>query len=330
MATFENIRLDKGLYNSPKGFLAELEAIDPSENYKGTSLENLDAFERQLKRFDIKVAGPDSDTIGKFFATSDSAVLFPEYVSRAVRKGIERFNYLDDIIAVKTNVSSLDYRTIESLPSDKERLRNVVEDNKLPETVIRTQERLTALKKHGRMLVTPYEAIRFQRIALFTITLQQLGVRIADAQCAEAIRTLIDLDNNPAERISPTNFTSYLYDVTAIRERLSPFELNQLIVSADMGNLLMHSPENEVFRATLNPCNSRPKVTLYGINYLSSTHCYSSIIGIDKNYALEMVNAGGLQVEVDKLIDRQFERTAITQTVGFAKLVPDAIKIMTF
>ena len=40
-----------------KGFLAELESIDPSENYKGTSLEGLDAFERQLKRFDIKVSG---------------------------------------------------------------------------------------------------------------------------------------------------------------------------------------------------------------------------------------------------------------------------------
>ena len=85
MATFENIKLDKGLYGTGKGFLAELEKIDPSENYKGTSLENLDAFERQLKRFGIKVKGAGSDAVEKFFATTDSAVLFPEYVSRAVR-----------------------------------------------------------------------------------------------------------------------------------------------------------------------------------------------------------------------------------------------------
>lgn len=46
MAQFETIKLDKGLYTSQKGFTAELESIDPSENYKGTSLEGLDAFQR--------------------------------------------------------------------------------------------------------------------------------------------------------------------------------------------------------------------------------------------------------------------------------------------
>ena len=63
MAIYENIKLDKGLYGTSKGFLAELESIDPSENYKGTSLEGLDAFERQLKRFDIKVSGNMSSPV---------------------------------------------------------------------------------------------------------------------------------------------------------------------------------------------------------------------------------------------------------------------------
>lgn len=38
MAIYENIKLDKGLYGTSKGFLAELESIDPSENYKGAPL----------------------------------------------------------------------------------------------------------------------------------------------------------------------------------------------------------------------------------------------------------------------------------------------------
>ena len=65
MANFETIKLDKGLYNTRKGFLNELESIDPSENYKGTSLEGLDAFERQLKRFDIKVKGAAESVVAK-------------------------------------------------------------------------------------------------------------------------------------------------------------------------------------------------------------------------------------------------------------------------
>ena len=33
MAIYENIKLDKGLYGTSMGFLAELESMDPSENY---------------------------------------------------------------------------------------------------------------------------------------------------------------------------------------------------------------------------------------------------------------------------------------------------------
>ena len=55
---YENLKLEKGMYGqSGRSFAQTLEALDPSENYKGTSLEGLDAFQRQLKRFDIKVKG---------------------------------------------------------------------------------------------------------------------------------------------------------------------------------------------------------------------------------------------------------------------------------
>ena len=66
MATFDTIRLEKGLYNTNSSFSAELEKLDPSENYKGTSLEGLDAFQRQLKRFDIK-GREYLRTLGKFY-----------------------------------------------------------------------------------------------------------------------------------------------------------------------------------------------------------------------------------------------------------------------
>ena len=68
MANFETIRLEKGLYTSGN-FTKALESIDPSENYKGTSLEGLDAYQRQLKRFGIKVGGASSDVVEKFFKT---------------------------------------------------------------------------------------------------------------------------------------------------------------------------------------------------------------------------------------------------------------------
>ena len=53
-----------------------------------------------------------------------------------------------------------------------------------------------------------------------------------------------------------------------------------------------------------------------------------AIIGLDKNYALEMVTAGDVTVEYDRLIDKQLERAAITSISGFAKLYKDASKVL--
>ena len=83
MAFYDNLKLEKGMYNSGnKSFTQVLEELDCSKNYEGTELEGLDAYQRQLKRFDIKVGGRSSDAVEKFFQTSDSAALFPEYVTR--------------------------------------------------------------------------------------------------------------------------------------------------------------------------------------------------------------------------------------------------------
>ena len=52
------------------------------------------------------------------------------------------------------------------------------------------------------------------------------------------------------------------------------------------------------------------------------------LIGLDRNYALELVKAGDVNVEYDKLIDRQLERAAITTISGYAKIFPDASQVL--
>ena len=52
------------------------------------------------------------------------------------------------------------------------------------------------------------------------------------------------------------------------------------------------------------------------------------IIGLDNRYALELVRAGDVLVEYDKLIDQQLERAAITSISGFAKICDGAACIL--
>ena len=332
MAIFETVKLDKGLYRTGNGFLAELEKIDPSENYKGTSLEGLDAFERQLKRFDIKVKGAGSSAVEKFFSTTDSAVLFPEYVARAVRQGMEEANILDGIVAAKTNINGLDYRTITSVPSeDDKELKNVAEGAVIPETEIRTQENLVRLHKRGRMLVASYEAIRFQRLDLFTVTLRQIGAYIARTQLKDAVDVLINGDgnDNAAEVIAPATSGSITYaDLVKLWNSFSPYEMNTLIASPDVTAKLLNMAEFRDAAAGLNFHGKGAMITPLGAKLLKSADINSKVVAIDKNCALEMVTAGGVQTDFDRLINRQLERAAITQISGFAKIFADASKVM--
>ena len=70
-------------------------------------------------------------------------------------------------------------------------------------------------------------------------------------------------------------------------------------------------------------------VTPMGATLLRSSAVPSgTIIGLDRQYALELVRGSEVLVEYDKLIDRQLERAAITSISGFAKLFTEASKVL--
>ncbi len=333
MANFDNIRLEKGLYCGGS-FTNALESIDPSENYKGSSLEGLDAYQRQLKRFDIKVSGAGSDVVEKFFKTSDSATLFPEYVARAVHQGMEEANSLPKLIASVTNIDSLDYRSITSIPTDDDKaLKDVAEGAEIPQTTVKTRENLVKLRKRGRMLVASYESIRFQRLDLFTVTLRQIGAHIAKAQLADAIDTILNGDGNgnPAAATQAIAAGTLTYaDIVNLWKDLDPYEMNVLIANNSDAVNMLNLSEFKDSAAGLNFHATGRMITPIGAELVRSAAMPAgTIIGLDKNCALEMVKAGDVMTEYDKLIDRQLERAAITSIAGFAKIFTDASRKLT-
>lgn len=333
MSEFKNIKLDKSFYTAGKSFSQVLEELDPSENYKGTSLEGLDAFQRQLKRFDIHVNGRTSDTVEKFFKTSDSAALFPEYINRAVRSGMEKANKLDRIIATTTKIDSLDYRSITSVSDDDSKeLYSVNEGAAIPTTTIKTKENLVKLNKRGRMLVASYEAVRFQRLDLFTVTLRQIGAYIARSQLKDAVDVLINGDgnNNAAEVISTATSDTLTYsDLIKLWNKFDPYEMSTLIVPSDVMTQLLNMSEFRDAEAGLDFHGTGKCITPLGAEIIRCDSVPAgTIIALDKSCALEKVQAGDVMTDFDKLIDRQLERAAVTSIAGFAKIYSDASKLL--
>lgn len=329
---YKSIKLEKEMYGRPgKSFTDVLEQLDPSENYRGTPLEGLDAFQRQLKRFNIHVSGKSSDTVQKFFKTSDSAALFPEYLSRAIHQGMEEANVLNQIVATVTQIEGMDYRSIASIPSDDEKeMKEVAEGDSIPTTTVHLQENLVELKKRGRMLEASYEAIQFQKLDLFTVTLKQIGTYLATTLLGDAVNVLMTKDNDPEGVLSVATDSTITYDdMIKLWGSFGNYEMNTILVAPDVMLKILAIPEFQNPLTGMNFQGTGRLTTPLGATLIrSSVVPAGKMIGLDNRFAIEQVVANPLMVESDKLIDRQLERTTISTITGFAKIFEDASKIL--
>lgn len=336
---FENIRLEKGMYRETgKTFTQVLEELDPSEKYKNTPLEGMDAYQRQLKRFGIRAKGANSDKVEKFFSTHESSVLFPEYVSRSVKTGMEEGNILPAITASVTRFDGMDYRSVYSSATEDERsLKRVEEGAVIPQTEIRVSDNLVKLHKRGRMLVASYEAIRFQRLDLFSVMLRQIGSQIMRMHLDDAIGVIVNGDGNgnAAENlavgadITGTKGTLTYSALLEFWAKFDPYNMNTILVNPEMMLKMLALPEFQNPLTGLNFQGTGELTNPLGAKLIKTTAApEGKIIGLDRGYALEMIQASDVEVEYDRLIDRQLERAAITSISGFAKLYEGAAKVL--
>ena len=333
---YDNLKLEKGMYRQEgMSFTQVLESLDPSENYRGTALEGTDAFQRQLKRFGIRAKGAGSSPVEKFFRTMDSAVLFPEYIARTVRQGMEENDILPAITATTTVIDAMDYRSIYSNPADEDKeLQTVEEGGTIPETEVKTKEHLVSLTKRGRMLVASYEALRFQKLDLFGVMLRQIGAHIQKQQLADAVNVIINGDGNDnaavqytigTDPLSGTQGTLGCDQLVEFWGQFDPYTMNTMLCSTGTMTQLLKIAELQNPLTGLNFQGTGKLTTPLGARlHRTSAVADGVIIGLDNRYALELVRAGDVLVEYDKLIDRQLERAAISSISGFGKICDGA------
>ena len=269
----------------------------------------------------------------------DSAVLFPEYIARTVRQGMEENDILPAIVATTTVIDAMDYRSIYSNPADEDKeLKDVAEGSEIPSTEVKTKEHLVKLTKRGRMLVASYEAIRFQKLDLFSVMLRQIGSYIQKQQVADAVKVLVDGDGNENAAIqysvgtSPMSGTAGTLTYDQLVEfwgKFDPYTMNTILCSTDTMTKLLKIPELQNPMTGLNFQGTGKVGTPLGAQiHRTSAVADGKIIGLDNRYALELVRAGDVLVEYDKLIDRQLERAAITSISGFGKICDGAAAVL--
>ena len=169
------------------------------------------------------------------------------------------------------------------------------------------------------------------------MTLRQIGAYIGRMHTADAIDVILNGDGNSnaataytigSDPISGSAGTLSYGALVDFWSQFDPYTMNTLLVGDAMADLLK-LPEMQDAAAGLNFQGTGKMVTPMGATLLRSSAVPSgAIIGLDKNYALEMIRGSDVLVEYDKLIDRQLERAAITSISGFAKIFQDASKVL--
>lgn len=331
---FENITLEKGMYGVPgKNFTQVLEELDGSQNYASTPFAGLDAYQRQLKRFGIRVSGANCDTVEKFFTSSQSAALFPEYVARAVRQGMEMASSLPDIAATVTKIDTLDYRTVQTATASDQKIEDpVAEGAAIPETVIKTAGSLVTLHKRGRLIVSSYEALRHHRLDLFTVILRQIGAYIARRQMKDAVDVLLNGDGtNTGITVTALTAAPTYNDLVTLWGKLSDYNFNTILAGTTALQALLKITEFKDAQASLNIKGAGKLITPLGATLIHVPSMDAKkIIALDKNCALEMVQAGDVLTDYDKLIDRQMERAAVSAVAGFAQIYGGAAQGLSY
>jgi len=325
-------KLAKEMYQQArlKGMtFSELLAVESPSPQAG-----LDAFEFALFDRDINLK---RDTVEKFYRTTEDSILFPEFINRNVRIGIAGLGRmdltLDEIIATTTTIDSGVYESVNAeFDAKKIDFRRVTEGAPFPTVTISTGKQSIKLAKIGIGMDVTYEVLRRMKLPLLAIHMQLIGQRLAKRNVAYGMYNIINGDGN--DNAAPqTDPTALSYD--ALLDFYLDMENWEATVWAGKKALLKEVYKLDEFKDPLlfdtAKTGDLAKAFGYNIkrfNWTETALGDGMLVAVAKNAALELVKESGAElVETEKIIDRQFEKTVISQVMGFSRIFKDAATI---
>ena len=333
-----------------------LERVNPS-----VQGDNLDAFERQCKRFGIVLKNIPEKGIwassGDLFFQSNqpaSRILFPEFLNRVARATILE-DY--DINWVVANIRPIDSGAFRSLYIDdtaaQRRKARVGEGGEFPTTKVSWSEQAGAVYKHGIRVMMSYEFVRRSSIPLIQLVLSRILLQNRVDDFADVINVLVNGDDHasPANPATTSNLTTL--DTGAAAGTLSykgylkfgnvfrPYRMNVAIGNIDtiLKVILCAKPTTDPIQL-LSLLQSKQAKLGEGITLVNPAWGMVKLIihddvgddlliGLDKRYALEkVVEIGADLQETDKLIKEQFTEIVLSDCSNLSKIFTAACRIL--
>lgn len=293
----------------------------------------LTAFEAQLKVRGIKAFGLNTDPISKFYNTGDSEVLFPAFISNQIIAGLLLGSLVQELVAKTEIIEGVNYQKLTLTDSEPDRqLREVGEGVEFPATKISVGDEMVKMKKYGRYLEASYEALSGQKVGVFALFLQRIGVQIGIDETDDAILVAVNGDGNSNAAGKTVDVASSgtiaVADVINFASGApSPYKVNKFVAKKAL--------LQEYWATLAGMSNPYDQFGFVGISLPRSLEWDRAAslvdadvaVGVDSRFALARLSSGGVMTEAENIIRRQIKGTAISIYSGFMVLDNDAVTL---
>jgi len=329
----ERVNLSKAMYEEAKekgtSFTDVLERQARKENKFSADAEaaGLDIIGQQLAARDLRISGAQASFVEDFYRTTDSSVLFPAVIAKAVRAGLDDKSELrattKELVGTRTGIDSGVYQSAEvDVENSTATSKRVAEGKEFPKVKIQFKDKSLKLHKNGYELEMTYEVARRMKINLFNTVMKQLGRNINRDKVRLIVQTLINGDgnDNPITGISSVNADLAYSDVVDLKYAAKDFDPSIMLANETLAKAY----------ECLDEYTSKTGPTMPAPPKVCDVVPDKKMLVVDNKISIEEVyEKGGSLVEHDKIIDKQFEKAVVSEVVGYAILYRDASRMLT-
>ncbi len=328
------IKISRETYLEAQSRGMSLTELLESEDYDPSPVGcPLDAFERQLAAAGIRVNGKSPDSVELFFRQAPS--LLPEFVTREIRRGMEMRPMFNQLTAAQTVIGANRYSPLYiavSATDQRLALRPIGEGAEIPQITVAEQLNTITVPDYGVALKTSYKTLRHKTTAQFKVLLWYIGFRLQSDKIALLADVLINGDGNDnSATVVNTDVSGTIDydDLVKFWSEFSPFELNTLVCHKTKMRQLLTLAEFKDPLAGFKFQSTGELISPLGAKLVRCDNIATDlVVGFDSRFAVEEVISQPLMVEFDKIIEQKFEEAVISESIAFAKVVPQAALVL--
>jgi hypothetical protein len=293
----------------------------------------LDAFERQLAARGLRVGGSNPVTVELFYRGAPA--LLPEFMMREIRAGMAMRPELAGLVGATSRITANRYTPFDvdaAITDPKWSLRPTGDGANVPAVVVTERVNSIDIPDYGLALKASYKALRHRTMPQFKVLLWYIGYRMQVDKLGLLVDVLLNGDgnDNAADVINTAVSGAFTYaDLVAFWSELHPFEMNTLVCGKAKLAAILTMDEFKDANAGFRFQSTGELVSPIGASLVRSDEVPADlVIGMDRRFAAEEVITQPLTVEYDKIIEQRFEEAVISESVAYAKVIPDAAKAL--